>query len=62
MGAGLGFDTESWTATADAPGLAWGAPETIAADVTALAATEPDLIVVHLHSGYEYIEQADALQ
>lgn len=56
-GGGLGFDTESWTATADAPGLAWGAPETIAADVAALAATEPDLIVVHLHSGYEYIEE-----
>ena len=56
-GAGFGFDTESWTATADTAGLAWGAPETIAADVAALAATEPDLIVVHLHSGYEYIEE-----
>ncbi len=52
-----GFDVADWTATDDTPGLAWGDPETIRADVTALAAEGYDLIVVQLHSGYEYIEE-----
>lgn len=50
------FDTQSWTATADAPGLAWADPERIKADVAAIR-PEVDLVVVHLHSGYEYIEE-----
>jgi poly-gamma-glutamate capsule biosynthesis protein CapA/YwtB (metallophosphatase superfamily) len=51
-----GFDTQSWTATATEPGLAWGHPEWIQADVTA-ARQEADLVIVILHSGYEYVLQ-----
>lgn len=50
------FDTRSWEATAHSPGLAWGDPERIAADVAAIR-PEADLVVVILHSGYEYIEE-----
>ncbi len=50
------FDTQTWAATADAPGLAWGDPARIRADVAA-ARPEADLVVVILHSGYEYIEE-----
>ena len=48
-----GFDTEIWTATETTPGLAWADPNEIIADITAVSA---DLIVVMLHSGYEYVE------
>jgi poly-gamma-glutamate capsule biosynthesis protein CapA/YwtB (metallophosphatase superfamily) len=51
-----GFETQSWTATATAPGLAWGDPDWIAADVRA-ARQEADLVVVILHSGFEYVLQ-----
>jgi poly-gamma-glutamate capsule biosynthesis protein CapA/YwtB (metallophosphatase superfamily) len=51
-----GFDTQSWTATATAPGVAWGDPEEITADVRA-AHQEADLVIVILHSGYEYVLQ-----
>ena len=50
------FDTQTWTATAGAPGLAWADPARVAADVAALR-PEVDLVVVILHSGYEYIEE-----
>jgi poly-gamma-glutamate synthesis protein (capsule biosynthesis protein) len=50
------FDTESWTATDDAPGLAWARPEWITEDITAVR-TQADLVIVILHSGYEYIEE-----
>lgn len=50
------FDTQSWTATADAPGLAWADPARVAADVAAIRPSV-DLVVVILHSGYEYIEE-----
>ncbi|MCB8920194.1 MAG: CapA family protein [Ardenticatenaceae bacterium] len=50
-----GFDTASWTATADSPGLAWADPEQIRADVTAVA-PQVDLVIVTLHSGYEYVD------
>jgi len=58
------FDTASWTATADTPGLAWAVPAEITADVTAVR-PQVDLVVVILHSGYEYVippsqEQLDA--
>ena len=50
------FDTQSWSATADAPGLAWADPARVSADVAAIR-PEVDLVVVILHSGYEYIEE-----
>ena len=55
------FDTESWTATADTPGLAWADPASIEADVAAVR-PEVDLVVVILHSGYEYIEEPSESQ
>lgn len=50
------FDTQSWTATAGAPGLAWADPARVSADVAAVR-PDVDLVVVILHSGYEYIEE-----
>lgn len=50
------FDTESWTATAESPGLAWADPDRIREDVAAIR-LDVDLVVVILHSGYEYIEE-----
>lgn len=49
------FDTATWTATETTPGLAWAVPEEIVEDVTAVK-SQADLIVVVLHSGYEYVE------
>lgn len=54
--ASTNFDTQSWTATADAPGLAWADPARVSADVAAIR-PDVDLVVVILHSGYEYIEE-----
>jgi len=51
-----GFDTRVWEATADSPGLAWGDPEIIAEDVAAIR-PDVDLVIVILHSGYEYIAE-----
>lgn len=48
------FDTETWTATDETPGLAWAIPEQIADDVAA-ARRQADHVVVLLHSGYEYV-------
>lgn len=53
--ASTGFDTESWTATQNSPGLAWANPESITADVQN-AKMNSDLVVVLLHSGHEYVE------
>ncbi len=50
-----GFDTASWTAGSLTPGLAWAAPGRIKADVTAVS-PKVDLVIVSLHSGYEYVE------
>ena len=50
------FDTAVWTATETTPGLAWGDPVVIAADVTAVR-DQVDLVIVVLHSGYEYVEE-----
>jgi poly-gamma-glutamate synthesis protein (capsule biosynthesis protein) len=47
-----GFDTASWTAGQDHPGIAWADPQLIAADVAAVR-DQVDLVVVLLHSGYE---------
>ncbi len=53
---GTFFDTQSWTATETAPGLAWAEPAVIQEDVTAVRSSV-DLVVVVLHSGFEYIEE-----
>jgi poly-gamma-glutamate synthesis protein (capsule biosynthesis protein) len=55
------FDTESWTATEDMPGLAWARPEWIVEDITAVR-EQADLVIVVLHSGYEYIEPPSPIQ
>lgn len=52
--ASTGFDTASWTATSDDPGLAWANPEEIKDDVTAIH-DRVDLVIVVLHSGFEYV-------
>lgn len=56
-----GFDTAVWTATENSPGLAWGSPEQIAMDVTAVR-PQADLVIVILHSGFEYIEEPGPAQ
>lgn len=58
---GTGFDTQTWTATETTPGLAWATPEQITADVTA-ARQQADLVIVILHSGYEYVEPPSPTQ
>ncbi len=50
------FDVRTWDATETAPGLAWGEPDVVAEDVTAVR-PQADLVVVVLHSGYEYVEE-----
>jgi poly-gamma-glutamate synthesis protein (capsule biosynthesis protein) len=50
-----GFDTRNWTATQEEPGVAWAEVSHIQEDVAAAKASA-DLVVVLLHSGYEYVE------
>jgi poly-gamma-glutamate capsule biosynthesis protein CapA/YwtB (metallophosphatase superfamily) len=56
-----GFDTETWTAAADAPGLAWATVERIQSGVGAVR-DDVDLIIVVLHSGYEYVDPPSPVQ
>jgi poly-gamma-glutamate capsule biosynthesis protein CapA/YwtB (metallophosphatase superfamily) len=49
-----GFDTATWTATENSPGIAWADPQQITADVQA-AQLQSDLVIVLLHSGHEYV-------
>lgn len=49
-----GFDVQSWEAGEGTPGLAWGYPEEVAAQVAALA-PQVDHVIVLLHSGLEYV-------
>jgi len=50
-----GFDTRSWEATELSPGLAWAHLDDITLDV-GTADQNADLVIVVLHSGYEYVE------
>lgn len=50
-----GFDTQIWMASDSSPGLAWAHPNIIIQDV-ARAAQDADIVIVVLHSGYEYVE------
>jgi poly-gamma-glutamate capsule biosynthesis protein CapA/YwtB (metallophosphatase superfamily) len=51
-----GFDTQTWTAATDRPGMAWADPGRIQADV-ATALNQSDLVIVLLHSGYENVPE-----
>ena len=51
-----GFNTQTWTATANHPGLAWADPAQIQADVSD-ACQQADLVIVLLHSGYESVPE-----
>lgn len=53
---GTGFDTRSWEAKSGETGLSWASPENIASDVK-LASQNADLVIVLLHSGFEYVAQ-----
>jgi poly-gamma-glutamate capsule biosynthesis protein CapA/YwtB (metallophosphatase superfamily) len=48
-----GFDTASWTATDSSPGIAWADPPVISADIASIR-DQVDLVIVLLHSGFEY--------
>jgi poly-gamma-glutamate synthesis protein (capsule biosynthesis protein) len=48
-----GFDTQTWEAHGDAPGVAWADPDRIASDVAAARAGGADVVIVMLHSGIE---------
>lgn len=52
--ASTGFDTATWTAAEESPGIAWADPLIIAEDLMAIR-EQVDLIVVILHSGFEYL-------
>ena len=46
------FDTRTWIAGPNSPGVAWAEPKRMAADIEA-AKTQADVVVVLLHSGLE---------
>ncbi len=49
-----GYDMTAWEATDDRPGVAWGRPEIVTADVQAIL-PEVDHVIVLLHFGIEYL-------
>ena len=56
-----GFDTRSWSAGADRGGVAWADP-LMMRDAIQAARRSADVVVVLLHSGYEYISAASPPQ
>jgi poly-gamma-glutamate synthesis protein (capsule biosynthesis protein) len=56
-----GFDLGSAVAMGDKPGLAWLTPEVVAEDVTS-ASSKADLVIVSMHTGFEYQEGPNELQ
>jgi poly-gamma-glutamate capsule biosynthesis protein CapA/YwtB (metallophosphatase superfamily) len=50
-----GFDARTWHARVDRAGVAWADPEQMRSAIE-VARDEADLVVVLLHSGYEYIQ------
>ena len=48
-----GFDTASWEAKGETPGLAWADPARIASDVADAKAHGADVVIVMIHSGFE---------
>lgn len=55
------FDTRTWIATADLPGIAWAEEEQIRRDVSA-ARAQADLVLVFMHFGIEGRERPIANQ
>jgi poly-gamma-glutamate capsule biosynthesis protein CapA/YwtB (metallophosphatase superfamily) len=51
-----GFDVRTWEAGPDSAGVAWADPVDIQEDVST-ALKNSDVVVVLLHSGYEYVER-----
>ncbi len=51
----LGFDTKQWQAGGDQPGLLWADLPIVEADVKK-AREDADIVIVVLHSGFEYVE------
>jgi poly-gamma-glutamate capsule biosynthesis protein CapA/YwtB (metallophosphatase superfamily) len=58
---GTGFDTRQWVADETDPGVAWAEPEQIRKDVSS-ARSFVDIVIVLLHSGYEYIPEPNEIQ
>jgi len=56
-----GFDTRSWAAGPDQPGLAWAEPQAIAFDVAA-AGLRADVVIVLMHFGLENRRDVTASQ
>jgi poly-gamma-glutamate synthesis protein (capsule biosynthesis protein) len=56
-----GWDARSVIASEDAPGIAWADPEQIAGDVAA-ARSQADVVVVLVHSGFEYYDLPNPIQ
>jgi poly-gamma-glutamate synthesis protein (capsule biosynthesis protein) len=56
-----GFSVAATAATPDGAGVAWATPEAVAEDV-AEAVRQADAVVVSLHTGFEYREEANDLQ
>ncbi|MDJ0755316.1 MAG: CapA family protein [Ardenticatenaceae bacterium] len=56
-----GFDVETWDATDQSPGLAWGRLEEIEEDIAAVR-SEVDHVIIVLHSGLEYVRFTDDVQ
>lgn len=56
-----GWDARSVVATDSSPGVAWASLDEIASDVAA-AKTRADLVVVLVHSGYEYRDRPNPTQ
>ena len=51
----LGFDTRQWQASGNQPGLLWADLPIVEADVKQ-AREDADIVIVVLHSGFEYVE------
>ena len=56
-----GFSPEGTAAAPGRPGVAWGTPETVRRDVAA-ARGRADVVIVSLHSGYEYTPIPNPMQ
>lgn len=58
---GTGWNLADYQATADTPGFAWLTPEAVAEDVAA-AKMHADVVVVSMHTGFEYTDPPNSLQ